>query len=143
MSNENAATKTLHAHVTAYKGRIVMELLATKSIAGEVATSLDSPSSFGQVIMNTKEHLGVSKEALELLKTVKRGNDSLGGIDWFKTSDGNHAFSWMGGPYQITTPQDADASRSYVVSDHFVEIENTVPEGARHHIDGSDGGEKE
>lgn len=135
MSQENAAPTTVHANVTAYKGRLVMELLAKISIEGAVATSLDTPGNMGQVIMNTKEHLGVSKEALELLKTVKPGRDSMGDIDWFATSDGNHAFSWLGGPYNIAKPSDIEGSRSYVVPDHFVEIENNVPQGAQDYID--------
>lgn len=53
--------------------------------------------------MKSKGHLDVSKEALWLLKTIKPGHNDLGEVDWFATSDGNHAFGWMGRPYNITT----------------------------------------
>ena len=124
----------LQAHITAYKGLIVCELLAEKSIDGAVTTSLDNPGCIGQVIHNTAENLGVSEEALALLKAVKRGHDDLGDIDWFDTSDGKASFGWLGGPYAIKDPVRCEGSSSYKIS-NFVTIPNDVPEGAKNAID--------
>lgn len=126
---------TIHANVTAYKGKLVIELLAQKSIANEVTTSLDTPGVFGQVIENTKEHLGVSKEAIELLKQVKKGYDSIGDVDWFKVDNGNYAFGWIGGPYAIVDPMKAEGSSTYIVPNDYIEIENNVPDGAKVYLD--------
>jgi len=134
---------TIHARITAYKDIIVCELVAEASIPNEVVTTIDTPGNIGQVIMNTKEHLGVSKEALELLKTVKKGHDSLGDVDWFSTMNGAaHAFGWIGGPYAIKDPKTCEASRQYVIGE-FVEIPNDVPEGAKQAIDAGDTGDDE
>lgn len=133
---------TIHANVTAYKGKLVIQLLTMVSIDNETAVSMDVPGRFGQVIMNTKEHLGVSEEALELLKTVKRGHDGLGdGLDWFKTEVAGqapaHAFSWLGGPYAIVDPTTQSGSRDYVVGEYQT-IPNDVPQGAKDAIDQAD-----
>jgi len=127
----------MHAHITAYKGKIVCELLADKSIEGEVTTSLDRPGNFGQIIHDTAKHLGVSAEAMALLKTIRPGHDSLGDIDWFGTSDGAASFGWIGGPYNIVDPKKCDASRDYKILG-YVEIPNDVPEGAKAAIDSPD-----
>lgn len=124
----------MHAHITAYKGKIVCELLATKSIDGEVTTSLDKPGNFGQIIHDTAKHLGVSAEALALLNTMRAGHDSLGDVDWFVTGDDKASFGWIGGPYNILDPKECEPSRDYKVLDHVV-IPNDVPEGAKSAID--------
>lgn len=128
----------MHARVTAYKGHLVIELLTTKSIPGETAVSMDNPQRFGQVIMNTEKNLGVSQEAIEVMKTLKRGRDSLGAVDWFATSTADgpaHAFSWIGGQYAIVNPEDTETSRQWEMG-KYVTIPNDVPQGAIDAIDG-------
>lgn len=125
----------MHAHVTAYKNHLVIEALATKSIKDEAHLSIDNPTCFGQVIMNTAKNLGVSAEALELLKYLKRGRDSLGDINWFATTNGtNSAFSWIGGMQAIKDINEIETSRDYVVMG-YVLIPNNVPQGAMEAID--------
>lgn len=123
----------MHAKITAHRGILVFDLLATES-SDEVATSLDRPGNMGQVIMNTAKNLGVSAEALQLLRSLKRGHDSLGDIDWFKTRDGQHAFSWLGAPHALKDPKTAETSRQYHIGG-YVAIANEVPEGAKAAID--------
>jgi hypothetical protein len=128
----NPAIK-IHANVTAYKGQIIIELLTFTSIPDETHVSMDNPSVLGQMILDSGKHLGVSKEALALIQQVKPGHDSMGEIDWFKAGE-VFAFGWLGGPYKIVSPEEADASRQFVVGD-FVEIPNVVPAGAKAAID--------
>lgn len=123
----------LYAKVYAYKGLLVLELCATES-NDNVATSIDNPDSFGQVIMDTQKHLGVSPEALALLKPLSRGRDSLGDLDWFTDSTGRDVFAWIGGPYHIVSPAECETTRDWDIRSHVV-IENTVPQGAKDHID--------
>ncbi len=127
----------MHARVTTYKGLLVLELLATQSIQNEVSTSLDRPGNIGQVIMNTAKHLGVSPEALTILKTLPKGQDSLGDIDWFQSDAQGECFGWLGGPYAIKDPARVETSAAWKVGEHVV-IENDVPEGARTFIDAND-----
>lgn len=64
----------------------------------------------GFVIGDTA-YVGISAEAYEVLKTIRKGRDSLGDIDLFATSDGSFAFATLGGPCVLVNPQDAEASR--------------------------------
>lgn len=122
------STKTVLAKLTAFEGFLVFELLVNAS-SEKVTTSLDRPGSIGQVIHDTKNNLGVSPEALQLLRAIPKGHDSLGEVDWFNTSDGQQSFGWIGGPRTIKRAAEVEASRDYVIGEHVV-IENDVPEGA-------------
>lgn len=126
----------LHAKVYGYRGHIVIEQITMNSVPDEFVTMLDTPGNLGQVVCKTREHLGVSSEALELLRTIKPGRDGLGEVMWFKTNDGHHAFGWLGGCYLALDVTDIVTSRDYVVPESdFVLIENTVPEGAMAFVD--------
>ena len=125
----------LHAKVTAHKGNLVLELLAEKSIENQVITTLDTPFTIGQVIMDTGTHLGISAEALELLNGIKRDNDDFGDVDWFRTSDGKACFGWLGGPKRLCDPSRIEGSSSYESNLPHIQIPNDVPDGARQCID--------
>ncbi len=62
------------------------------------------------VVCNAKD-VEISEEALELLKKVKKGNDDLGDIDVFKSSDGMIVFSWLGGYLRVLRPDSVEGSR--------------------------------
>jgi len=124
----------LHAKIVAYKDYLVFELLATKSIKDEVVTSIDNPNVIGQVIMGTKESLGVSKEAIELIGHVKRCRDDIGDIDWFKSKDGKENFAWLGGPRSIKSAANIETPTTTKIGS-YVEIPNEIPMMARTAID--------
>jgi hypothetical protein len=67
--------------------------------------------SLGCVCHATK--IKISKEALDLLKTIPRGHDSLGEINVFKDSEGNVIFGWFGGYLKAFVPSDIETSRDY------------------------------
>ena len=87
---------------------------------------------FGCVLINTKGKLGISQEALELLRKIKRGRDSLGDLDCFKTADNRWCFSWIGGLARFIDIAEAETSRDYQVPPEsvFDFIPNDVPIGA-------------
>lgn len=119
----------MKATVTAYKGKLVFNLLAETSDA--------APGSFGQVIIDTANHLGISKEAYDLLGTIKPGYDAIGSVDWFESSKGA-AFAWIGGPNAIVDPADPDntSARGYkTYPGKFIDIPNDCPQGAKDYID--------
>lgn len=55
----------------------------------------------------------ISKEALEALKTIPKGNDGLGEIDVFKDNSGRVIFGWLGGYLKAFKPENAETSRDY------------------------------
>lgn len=124
----------MHAHITTYKGRLIFQLLTRKSIKHEVITNLDNPQSIGHVIINTKKNLGISKEALTLLKTLHKGTKHVGHLDWSKSHQGLDSFVWIGKANDIRSPEELEASKTYKIMSHIV-IENCVPQEAMQAID--------
>lgn len=82
----------------------------------------------GCVLINTRDHLGISMEALELLRGLKRSNDSLGDVDWF-LSDKGWCFSWLGGPNSIKHVDRCESSRTHEVPgpSEYTLIDNDPP----------------
>jgi hypothetical protein len=123
----------VHAEVTAYRGRIIVELKARKPIPGEVI--LGGNSQMGvHIIKDTAHNLGVSHEALELLKKVRRSPDANGELDWSRDADGKACFGWRGGDCLIVSPETCFGSSKFNVRS-CVDIPNQVPEGARRQLD--------
>jgi hypothetical protein len=123
----------MYATVTAYKGIIVLQLLATASNE-EVTTTLDNPGVFGQVICNSATNVGISEEAIKLLKTIRPGGDSIGDVDWFRSDAKGDVFAWIGGPWAMINPETAEAARGYAVRS-YATVPNDVPDGAKEVID--------
>lgn len=120
----------LKARVVAYKDFLVIECLANASEKDVCTLSIDNPSCIGQVIHNTKEHLGISKEALEHLRRIKRSNDTIGEVDYFEASDKTWHFAWLGGPKALVDTKTAEGSTIYKVPDEtqYNLVENIIPE---------------
>lgn len=116
------------ARITAHKGILVVELVPDP--ANGDGTSTDKLRNLATVIHDTGRHLGVSKEALALLKMVKRGLDRIGDFAWFSSDDGKDHFAWLGGPKRLVNPTSVAAARDYAILAHRV-IPNQVPDGAR------------
>jgi len=84
--------------------------------------------------MDTKARLGVSDEAMALLKTIKRGRDSIGDVDWWACDDKSFAFGWLGPHLRLVDPKQSQTSRQYKVGP-YVTIPNEVRPDAIEAID--------
>lgn len=129
--------KTKHCSLTYYKGHLVTEFHTVESIDNELVSPYDKPGNLGFVVLDVA-HVGVSKEAYEALKTLKRGSDGLGDIDIFRADD-KHVFASLGGACTVRKVSKIETSRDWRLSDLALEdfqvIENEVPEGAKEAID--------
>lgn len=129
-----------YARVTAYQGFLICEMLTSDDIEEEVAVV--GPGRLGNVVMRTAANLAMSVEAIELFRTIKRGRDCIGDVNWFRTQDGKgSAFSWWGGFKELFKADQATACRdslTFYSTDQLkqmcVVIPNDVPEGAMHAI---------
>jgi hypothetical protein len=52
-----------------------------------------------------------SADAVELLKTIKKGDDDIGDVNIFQTFDNTIVFSWMGGYLRLIEPSKSQFSR--------------------------------
>jgi hypothetical protein len=123
----------MHAEITAYRGRLIIALLVNQSIPGEVTTSQDNPRFPGQMIYDTATHLGVSEEALELMRSLQKGDD-IGDVNWLADAHGKPMFFWRGGRYAVFSPDYCYAATRFKIRKH-VSIPNRVPVGARAQLD--------
>lgn len=138
MTTETKTKIITHANVTAYRGILAVEWL-TKISDETIVTPYDTPGNLGFVAMDTN-HIAVSDEAYEILKTkIRKGPDSIGDIDIFRSDDGKYVFGTFGGKYMLIDPSrpEVTGSRTYQCPprDQFQVIPNDTPEAARGVID--------
>jgi len=128
--------KNLKAKITAYKGIIITNVLATKSDEN-CTLSVDHPNHIGQTIHDTENYLGVSKEAIKAMESIPGAGDDVGEVDWFESNDGQWNFGWMGPPKRLINPKTAESSNTWKGPQKHkcVIIENEVPEEAKKTID--------
>lgn len=122
--------KPIHAKVTVYKKFLIVEYQTTTS--DDIVTSpIDNPNSFGYVIADTN-YVGMSKEAYDAIKMMKRSNDSIADMSIFPLSNGLHAFATLGGQYCMMDIEEAETCRDTRLPpiENFQIIENISPEGA-------------
>jgi hypothetical protein len=97
----------------------------------------------GCVLGNSQTMLGVSEEAIQVMRKVQCGHDAIGDLDWWKCDDGTYAFSWWGPIHRIVKPP-AMAARGFKVQEgQYIKIVNQVPTAAKKVIDAFKPGEKE
>lgn len=128
----------MQARVTAHRGILVVELVhdpvRERAEQGQGPSNMDRLRDLCTVIRDTGKYLGVSAEALMLLRKVKRGIGRIGDFAWYRNDDGKDSFAWMGGPKRLINPEEAETAREYAILAHRI-IANEVPEGARKAID--------
>jgi len=74
---------------------------------------LNDPSQPGQLgFVVDANSVDIQPEALELLKAIKKGRDSLGDVDVFSAGD-KVIFGWLGGPLRLIDPKNTTGSRDY------------------------------
>lgn len=82
----------------------------------------------GCVVEDSRRRVGISKEAIDLMRGIKTGRDSIGDIDWHWCVDGTYAFGWWGAIYRIIRPHEDIGARDFKVHPgEYVEVPNDVP----------------
>jgi len=112
----------LKVKVLAYKGDILIWTI------DETADRNYLPmggNRIGCLVTDTGTRLGISREALELLRGLKRVGDDLGEVDAWIAGGKKHCFGWLGPPIRLVP---ADAVTSGIEDIDFVEIANEVDE---------------
>lgn len=127
----------VYAKIVAHGGFLIFEMIATKSVANEVVTSVDVTHSPVQLVLDSAKYLGISREALGLLATIKPfGGKPLGDLQSFiNDENGQHVFGWPGTPNMIIRPSDIQGHKYFIANPPHITIENVVPEDAAAFID--------
>lgn len=89
----------------------------------------------GCVLANTKERLGISDEALELLRKIPKGIDDIGDVDCFKSGT-NGVFAWLGPARRLVSTVGTSGSNSYDIDAiEFKNIPNDASEPAKNAVE--------
>lgn len=124
----------MRVKITAYKGILCIETQEPFTQDEDfVPAEGDNPEC---TLMDTKGNLGVSQEALDLLKTVRPSRDAIGDLMWFPSHKDKFCFGWNGGPLSLKDPKRTEGDRDYKVRDgEYTLIPNDVPEGVKETIE--------
>ena len=122
----------LMAKVRVHKGFILCECLFPSSVQDKV---LVAPDNTAVLVFDTEKNLGISSEAMELLKTLKRSEDEVGHVDWATDKAGRSYFFWLGSVRTLVDPEVCQTAAPFVASDKFVVIDNDVSKEAMSAVD--------
>jgi len=100
----------MKTEIFAYRGIIG---ISSNVKAEGLINNPEAPGQMGFVVDATK--INFTKEAIDLLKIVKKSDDDLGDIDSFRAGD-KKIFSWLGGPKRFIEPETITGSNDYDVS---------------------------
>lgn len=124
----------LKVRVTAYKGLIVIDVDEPREGIGDYWYPTGQ-GRMGCVVFDSRNRVGVSKEAIELMSTIRRNHDAIGDLGWFGSDNHGYCFSWWGPIYRVVD-QTAEGDRGFFVRPgEYVEIPNDVPPDARAMLD--------
>lgn len=84
----------------------------------------------GNVLIGTEKHLGMSEEAVELLKKIKKSHDDIGDVQTWKSDNKGDCFGWIGGIFGLFNVTKAEGDRDGIIDIAHVTIPNDVPEEA-------------
>lgn len=121
--------------VLAYKNILVIDT-PEKYWGGTEFFIPNGGSNIGCLVMDTKKHLGVSKEAMTLLRKIKKSGDDIGDVMWWE-NEGSCTFGWLGPAIRLVNPDVCEGDNDYAVREgQYVEVPNDkIPEGAKTVID--------
>jgi hypothetical protein len=124
----------MRTKVFAYKGVVGVE---SSYKAEGLINHPAEPGQLGFVV--DANFVDISKEALDILKTIKRSSDDIGDIDIFAAKD-IVCFCWTGSCKQVIKPDYFEGSNTYDPSLITRTCEVEVPEEFKTFIDGCENG---
>jgi len=109
----------LAARITAHRGFLILH---ARSDAHPALAPIN-PQRVGTIVLSTGRNLGVSDEAMALLRTVGRSKDSIGDVMWFTgavvDTDGSDVerpcFGWLGGNCVIRNAAKIEGDRRFAI----------------------------
>ena len=121
-------SKDIKVKITTYQNVLIIHTIEPKKDDNFIPAG---NGKIGCVLIDTKKYLGISKEAFDLLKTIKRGGSAIGDVDSWEFTDEKkrnpYVFGWLGGINSIKEPDRCEGSRTYYPEKiPHVKIENNV-----------------
>jgi hypothetical protein len=127
LQNGPKETEGLKVRVTEYKGNVVVETLGSSDFDQDF-----SPAGGGSIgcSLHNNERLGISNEAVEAIRKLKRVGDSIGD---FMNGESDY-LCWIGGAFSIKDTS-CVVSRDFKMPKGYVVIDNETSDKAKEEID--------
>lgn len=114
----------------AYEGHIIMVPHEPELDVEKEWWPVNDAGRLGSVLGDSRRQLACSKEALDLMRSVRRNRDAIGDLGWWLCADGTYAFSWFGALYRVLDPKTVEGDRDFRVHEQqCTVVPNEIPEG--------------
>ena len=119
---------TPKVRIVACEGKLVFIPNKPEQGIGNDWWPVNQKGNMGSVLGDSATMLGVSRKALEIMRTIPRNRDAIGDLGWWTCHNGKVAFSWFGVLYRIMDPKESEAARDFkVYESKCILIPNRVP----------------
>jgi hypothetical protein len=118
--------KDIKVQVTTHDGFLIIETIKPQKDEFFIPAG---GQNIGCVLSRTNKFLGMSKEAFELLKTIKTSYDGIGDVMAWKAGE-DYCFGWLGGLRSLIDIKTGDVTCSIdKIPDDlpFIQIKNEIP----------------
>ena len=117
----------LKVRITSHKNHLIIETLKPEEDKNFIPVG---GSRIGCVLIETDKYLGMSKEAFDLLKTIKRSGDDIGDVSAWRTTDNRDCIAWLGNVKRLVNMESAEGDNGGIADIAYVTIDNVSPEDA-------------
>jgi hypothetical protein len=115
--------------VLAHEGHIILIPHAPLLNVDRNWSPVNNAGRLGSVLGDSRRQLACSKEALDLMRSIRRNADAIGDLGWWLCADGTYAFSWFGALYRVIDPKNAEGDRDFHVHEQeCTVVPNEIPE---------------
>lgn len=112
--------------IVEYKGYLITEcLLKTEEILNDESIKPPLGTLIGTTVIDTKNNLGMSKEAWKIIKKLKISGDDIGDIATFKRNDLDCIY-WLGSVNRAIKIDYAELPSNGAIDIKFTEIPNDI-----------------
>lgn len=117
----------IQVRVMAYKKYIIIQTVDPRETPGFKPIN---EQRVGNVVLDTKNCLGMSMQAWKLMKTIRKGWDDIGDVMAFIPDSGSHCFGWLGGFNKILHTERAEFPNDGYDEIEFRVLANRPPQSA-------------
>lgn len=121
-------------HITKYENYLIIKTIKPEKDENFIPAG---GNKIGCVLIDTKKHLGMSDEAFNLMKEIKKSGDDIGDFDTWETDKGQ-CVGWLGGTHRLVDVSKCESSNKGIIDIEYISIPNNVPPEALEAIIKSD-----
>jgi len=116
-------SEDIKVKVVAYENYLIITTVKPESDENFVPSG---GTKIGCVLVDTGKYLGMSEQAFNLMKTIKKSGDDIGDIDTWESNKGQ-CFAWLGPIKRLADVRSCESSQNGIIDIDYVQIPNDIP----------------